>query len=157
MVHEFQAALRQLQGLREKERWLSFGESLAEGETVAKSAQRCAIANTTAFQWRHRFLDASRQDTEALCGIVEEDETYLVQSRKRERDGTDTKRRDGKGKKHTVSEDPVAVLSAADRSANACAPCGAGNVRNELLSQAGITYFALQKTRGNSHVYEGFC
>ena len=71
-----------LQGLRKKERWLSYGESLAEGETVAKSAQRCDIANTTTFRWRHRFLDASPQDIEALRGIVEEDETYLVRSRK---------------------------------------------------------------------------
>ena len=67
-----------LQGPHKKERWLLFGESLAEGETVEKSAQRCDIANTTAFQWRHRFLDASRQDSEAWRGIVEEDGTYLV-------------------------------------------------------------------------------
>ena len=39
-----------LQGLHKKERWLSFGESLAEGETVEKSAQHCDIANTTAFR-----------------------------------------------------------------------------------------------------------
>ena len=39
-----------LQGLHKKECGLSFGESLAEGETVEKSAQRCDIANTTAFR-----------------------------------------------------------------------------------------------------------
>ena len=55
-----------LQGLHKKERWLSFGESLAESETVEKSAQRCGIANSTAFRWRHRFLDASRQDAQTL-------------------------------------------------------------------------------------------
>ena len=30
-----------LQGLHKKERWLSFGESLAEGETAGTSARRC--------------------------------------------------------------------------------------------------------------------
>ena len=47
--------------------------------------QRCGIAHSTAFRWRHRFLDASRQDPETLRGIVEADETYLLQSRKGER------------------------------------------------------------------------
>ena len=87
-----------LQGLHKKERWLSFGESLAAGKTVEKSAQRCDIANTTAFRWRHRFPDASRQDTEALRGIVEEDETYLVRSRKRQRHGPATQKARRKGK-----------------------------------------------------------
>ena len=67
-----------LQGLHKKPRWLAFGESLAEGETVEASAQRCGIAHSTAFQWRHRFLNASRQDPETLRGIVEADETYLL-------------------------------------------------------------------------------
>ena len=74
-----------LQGLHKKPRWLAFGESLAEGETVEASAQRCGIAHSTAFRWRHRFLDASRQDPETLRGIVEADETYLLRSRKGER------------------------------------------------------------------------
>lgn len=71
-----------LQGLHKKQRWLSFGESLAEGETVEASARRCDIANSTAFRWRHRFLDASRQAPETLRGIVEADETCLLRSRK---------------------------------------------------------------------------
>ena len=57
-----------LQELHKKERWLSFGESLAEGETVETSVQRCGIAHSPAFRWRHQFLDASRQDPETLRG-----------------------------------------------------------------------------------------
>ena len=34
-----------LQGLHKKERWLSFGESLAEGETVGTSARRLSISH----------------------------------------------------------------------------------------------------------------
>ena len=44
-----------LSGLHHKERWLSFGASLAKGETVKASAARCDVAVSTAFRWRHRF------------------------------------------------------------------------------------------------------
>ena len=59
-----------LSGLHHKERWLSFGASLAEGETVKASAARCDVAVSTAFRWRHRFLAAARSDSEVLKGIV---------------------------------------------------------------------------------------
>ena len=65
-----------LSGLHHKERWLSFGASLAKGETVKASAARCDVAVSTAFRWRHRFLAAARSDSEVLKGIVEADETY---------------------------------------------------------------------------------
>ena len=60
-----------LSGLHHKERWLSFGASLAKGETVKASAARCDVAVSTAFRWRHRFLAAARSDSEALKRIVE--------------------------------------------------------------------------------------
>ena len=63
-----------LSGLHHKERWLSFGASLAKGETVKASAARCDVAVSTAFRWRHRFLAAARSDSEVLKGIVEADE-----------------------------------------------------------------------------------
>ena len=43
-----------LSRLRHKERWLSFGEALAEGETVKASSERCDVAVTTAFRWHLR-------------------------------------------------------------------------------------------------------
>ena len=39
-----------LSGLHHKERWLSFGASLAKGETVKASAARCDVAVSTAFR-----------------------------------------------------------------------------------------------------------
>ena len=66
-----------LSGLHHKERWLSFGASLAKGETVKASAARCDVAVSTAFRWRHRFLAAARSDSKVLKGIVEADETYV--------------------------------------------------------------------------------
>ena len=70
-----------LSDLHHKERWLSFGASLAKGETVKASAARCDVAVSTAFRWRHRFLAAARSDSEVLKGIVEADETYVLESR----------------------------------------------------------------------------
>ena len=85
-----------LSGLHHKERWLSFGASLAKGETVKASAARCDVAVSTAFRWRHRFLAAARSDSEVLKGIVEADETYVLESRKRARGlGRKARRRTG--------------------------------------------------------------
>ena len=89
-----------LSGLHHKERWLSFGASLAKGETVKASAARCDVAVSTAFRWRHRFLAAARSDSEVLKGIVEADETYVLESRKGARGlGRKARRRGGKAKK----------------------------------------------------------
>ena len=45
-----------LNGLHRKDLWLTFSECLANGDTVAASVERCGIAVSTAFRWRHRFL-----------------------------------------------------------------------------------------------------
>ncbi len=58
-----------LSGLHYKERWLSFDEALAKGETIVESAERCGIAPSAAHRWRHRFLKAVRQAPDRLRGI----------------------------------------------------------------------------------------
>ena len=106
-----------LSGLHHKERWLSFGDSLAQGETVKASAERCDVAVSTAFRWRHRFLAAARGGSGVLKGIVEADETYMLESRKGTRKlGRKARRRGGKAKKRGLSREQVPVLMAADRS-----------------------------------------
>jgi transposase-like protein len=67
-----------LSGLHHKERWLDFGQSLAVGETVRESAERCDVAVSTAFRWRHRFLGAVKGGASSLRGIVEADETFVL-------------------------------------------------------------------------------
>lgn len=74
-----------LSGLHRKEVWLTFGECLADGDTVKVSAQRCGIAVSTAFRWRHRFLEAIKTGSGTLRGIVEADETFVLASRKGDR------------------------------------------------------------------------
>lgn len=105
-----------LSGLHRKEQWLSFGASLSRGETVRTSADRCGVAVSTAFRWRHRFLEAVEMSPDKLKGIVEVDETFFLESRKGER-GLDRepRRRGGKASKRGVSAEQVPVLVAADR------------------------------------------
>ncbi len=105
-----------LSGLHHKERWLSFGASLAEGETIKASAARCGIAPSTAHRWRHRFLAAVRQAPERLAGIVEADETFVLESHKGQRKlDCKPRRRGGKARKRGLSREQVPVLVAADR------------------------------------------
>jgi transposase-like protein len=117
-------------GLHRKEEWLTFGACLAEGDTVKVSAERCGVAVSTAFRWRHRFLEAIETGHGKLRGIVEADETFVLESRKGDRvwkraregkpaaDRPDRKarKRGGKAKKRGLSDEQVPVLIAADRS-----------------------------------------
>jgi transposase-like protein len=67
-----------LSGLHRKEMWLTFGERLSDGDTVKTSAERCGVAVSTAFRWRHRFLRAVESGACKLRGIVEADETFIL-------------------------------------------------------------------------------
>lgn len=119
-----------LSGLRHKDQWLAFGQSLAEGETVDQAADRCGVAHSTAFRWRHRFLEAAKPASKMLGGIVEADETFVLSSRKGSQDWkraekgqsvTDlpdrkARKRGGKASKRGLSHELVPVLLAVDRS-----------------------------------------
>lgn len=62
--------------LRKKDRWLDNARAMMEGRTLAKTAELCGVHPTTAFRWRHRFLDSLAADKRGtLNGIVEADET----------------------------------------------------------------------------------
>lgn len=67
-----------------KDKWLESGRCLAEGLSVRASARRCGIAAGTTFRRRHRFLEAVNKTPRKLKGIVEADETRVLQSRRRE-------------------------------------------------------------------------
>jgi transposase-like protein len=119
-----------LSGLHRKEEWLTFGACLAEGDSIKASAERCGIAVSTAFRWRHRFLEAVETGAGKLRGIVEADETFVLASRKGDRawkrakegapdaDPPDRKarKRGGKAAEPGLSHERVPVLVAADRS-----------------------------------------
>ena len=77
-----------LAGLHYPDRWGLQADALMAGETIAQAARRCGVHYTTAFRWRHRFLAALNQDKPArLSGIVEADETFILESFKGKRGG----------------------------------------------------------------------
>src|SRR5271168_3003537 len=89
-----------LSGLHYKDRWIDQARALICGESIAKAAERCAIDHTTAFRWRHRFLSALNQDKpKSLSGIVEADETFILESFKGQHKGLPrpSRKRGGKG------------------------------------------------------------
>ena len=105
--------------LRKKELWADQAEALETGESLVASARRCGVAVTTAFRWRHRFLAASTRDKpEKLTGIVEADETFILESFKGRRSGLPrpARERGGKAAKRGLSAEQIPVLVARDRS-----------------------------------------
>jgi len=103
--------------LHKRGKWLTFGECLKDGMKLEASAQRCGIAVSTAFRWRHRFLGTKDAKASKLAGIVEVDETYYLESRKGQ-NGLErpVRRRGGTASKRGLSAEQVPLLVATDRS-----------------------------------------
>ena len=107
-----------LAGLHYPERWNDQAQALIEGDTIAKAAERCRIDYTTAFRWRHRFLSALNGDKpKTLSGLVEADETFILESFKGKRGGLPRKarKRGGKASKRGLSAEQIPVFVARDR------------------------------------------
>jgi transposase-like protein len=105
--------------LRMKERWADQTQALITGESLAQAAKRCGVDATTAFRWRHRFLAAPALDKPSqLTGIVEADETYILESFKGKRAGLPrpAHKRGGMAKTRGLSAEQIPVLVARDRS-----------------------------------------
>ena len=108
-----------LAGLHYPDRWGLQADALMAGETIAQAARRCGVHSTTAFRWRHRFLAALNQDKPArLNGIVEADETFILESFKGKRGGLKraARKRGGKAAKRGLSAEQIPVMVARDRS-----------------------------------------
>jgi len=116
-------------GLHNKDRWLDQAQALVEGESLAKAAARCQIDPSTAFRWRHRFLATLNFDQpKRLSGVVEADETFILESFKGRRGGLAraARRRGGKAAKRGLSAEQIPVVVARDRSGatfDAVLPC----------------------------------
>src|SRR3954451_10683929 len=105
--------------LWKKDKWLEQASALIDGASVSKAAERCDVAYTTAFRWRHRFLEALSLDKpKNLSGIVEGDETFILESFKGKRSGIPraSRRRGGKAAKRGLSAEQIPVIVARDRS-----------------------------------------
>src|ERR1700721_2374359 len=104
--------------LRKKDRWLDHARAMIEGKSLAKTAALCGIHPTTAFRWRHRFLRAPASDKpRGLRGIVEADETFVLESFKGRRSDLPRKarRRGGTATHPGLHQDNIPILVARDR------------------------------------------
>jgi transposase-like protein len=107
-----------LAGLRMKDKWALQTQAMIDGVSTAKAAERCGVHYTTAFRWRHRFLKSLSDDKpRALNGIVESDETFILESFKGKRSGLPRKsrKRGGKSAKRGLSAEQIPVIVARDR------------------------------------------
>ena len=99
--------------LRKKDRWLDHARAMIEGKSLAKTAALCGIHPTTAFRWRHRFLRAPASDKpRGLRGIVEADETFVLESFKGRRSDLPRKarRRGGTARHPGLHQDNIPIL-----------------------------------------------
>jgi transposase-like protein len=104
--------------LRKKDRWLDHARAMIEGKSLAKTAALCGVHPTTAFRWRHRFLRAPASDKpRSLRGIVEADETFILESFKsRWSDPSRKARKRGGTARHAgLYQDNMPILVARDR------------------------------------------
>jgi transposase-like protein len=157
--------------LRLREKWLPYLQCLIGSDTVRTAAKRVAVAKSTSFRWRHRFLAAMRRaPPPRLSGIVEADETYHLASQKGSRNlDRPARKRGGKAARRGISRDFDCILVARDRTRNTCAfvtgrgPVTAAQLITHLLpvlahdallvSDAAKAYQAFAKSTGISHEF----
>jgi transposase-like protein len=104
--------------LRKRERWLDHARAMLESRSLSKTAELCGVHPTTAFRWRHRFLGSPATDKpRALTGIVEADETFLLESFKGRRSDLPRKprKRGGSARHPGLCQENIPVLVARDR------------------------------------------
>jgi transposase-like protein len=103
--------------LRHRGKWLPYLACLLDSRTVRASADEVGVHATTSFRWRHRFIAGVRRAPEPrLDGIVEVDETYLLESQKGSRHLTrPARRRGGKAGRPGIHDEHDCVLVARDR------------------------------------------
>jgi transposase-like protein len=104
--------------LRKKQRWLDHARAMIEGKSLSKTAELCGVHPTTAFRWRHRFLRSPAADKpRTLSGIVEADETFILESFKGRWSDLPRKarKRGGTARHRGLYQDNIPVLVARDR------------------------------------------
>jgi len=150
--------------LRQKDKWATQTAAMIEGTSTAKAAARCGVHYTTAFRWRHRFLTSLSGDKpKVLNGIVEGDETFILESFKGKRSDLPRKarKRGGTSKRGLSAEQiPVivardrqgattdAVLPKLDRTSITTALGGAVTPENEFCCDGGTAIVAFAKRAG---------
>ncbi|MCY0856641.1 IS1595 family transposase [Cupriavidus sp. D39] len=148
-----------------KDKFAVNAECMAAGLTVRETAETADVAVSTAYRWRHRFLNAVvAQQPKAVEGLLEADETYFLHSLKGQRKlPRPPRHRGGKAKKRGLSKEQVPVLVAIARgqrfTADRVMPAMSGKELVETLrpvvnkdtivcSDGNPAYYALQRQLG---------
>ena len=103
--------------LRLKQRWLAYFDCLRDPAcTVYSAAGKVGVHPNTSFRWRHRFLQWTKLDRPAsLTGIVEADETFLLESQKGHKHlARKPRKRGGNASRRSISKDLVNIVAARD-------------------------------------------
>ena len=108
--------------IRLRDKWLPFLQCMLGSMTVRAAADSTGIHRNTSFRWRHRFLAMAKEDRpRPLQGIVEADETYLLESQKGSRHLTrPARRRGGKSRRRGINNDHDCIVVARDRGGRTC-------------------------------------
>ena len=108
--------------LRHREKRLEQARALEEGLSVRRAAAAMCVHPTTAFLWRHRFLQLPAMvHASAMSSITEVDETYTLRSYKGQprrlcaEHSRAARRRGSKAPKRGLSDEQVPILVLRDR------------------------------------------
>lgn len=108
--------------LRYRDQWLVQTQALSDGLSITKAAELLGVARSTAFRWRHRFLQLPQAiKARSLQGIAEADETCILKSCKGQRArladrGRQARHRGGRARVRGMSSEHDVILVARDRS-----------------------------------------
>jgi transposase-like protein len=135
-----------LSGTHNPEKWMRYFLMMVEnkGKSLPKIAVELDIHVSTAFYWRHKILYALRSlDHTTLQGIVESDETYILESDKGKKGGIahrKPRKRGGKAHKRGISDEQVSVVVAIDRN---------GGIFSKLAGRGRVTASQINDVIGN--------
>jgi transposase-like protein len=129
--------------LRHRDKWTWQAEVMTDGLSVRKAAARLGVHRTTAFRWRHRWLEVARETkARQMAGVVEADETYHLKSYKgqKERLAANTtrkpRRRGGVGSTRGTSDDHTPILVLVNRHGEEADHVLGGRVNAENVKKA---------------------
>lgn len=113
-------------GMKRRDQWGPFMTAMSKGYRTIDELHRSnevRVSRLTLWRWRHRFLCAlENQETPALTGVVEADETYFRDSFKGSRGWKRNRppvprppRRRGRSRLRGLSREQIPVMTAIDR------------------------------------------
>ena len=129
--------------LRHRDKWTGQAGAMADGLSVRKTAARLGVHRTTAFRWRHRWLNVARETkAHQMAGVVEADETYHLKSYKGQKallaasTARKPRRRGGVGATRGTSDDHTPILVLVNRHGEETDHVLAGRVNAENVKRA---------------------